>query len=82
MFKADIKEPIVPVKIHSRGLCGHESFLRYIVGNIGRVLKIDLVTLQVTFAMAATVTVEVDLRSSLPDRIWIGVDRDGFLAAN
>lgn len=28
--------------------------------------------------MAASVTVKVDLRNSLPDRIWIGMGSDGF----
>lgn len=45
---------------------------------MGKVLIIDLATLQVTCVLTASVTVEVDLGNSLPDRIWISIGQDGF----
>lgn len=64
MFKVGIEEPIVPVKIQFPQVLVtffKENFLGSIARNIGRVLKLDLATLHVTFAMAAIVTMEVEL---------------------
>lgn len=72
MFKAGIEAPIVPDKIQFPHLpvnFYNQNLIRSIAGNAGEVLKIDLASLQVTFAIVATITVEVDLRHFLPERI-------------
>lgn len=76
MFKAGIEAPIVPCKIqfpHSPVNFYNENLIRSIAGNVEKVLKIDLASLQVTFAIAATITMEVDLQHFLPDRIELAL---------
>lgn len=65
LFKAVIEALIILVKIQFSWLpvnFYNENLLRSIAKNVGEVLKI-LSTLHVTYAMAVSVTIEVDLRN-------------------
>lgn len=80
-FKAGIEAPIVLVKVQFLwpivNFC-NENLLWLIAWNVGKAFKTDVSTLQVIYFMATSITVELDLRSSLPDRIWMCICRDGF----
>lgn len=70
LVKPGSKAPIVLVKIHIPRLLVNfimRIFFDQIARNVAKVLKIDLVTLQVTSAIVALVTVEADFRNFLPE---------------
>ncbi|MQL94715.1 hypothetical protein Taro_027373 [Colocasia esculenta] len=64
--------PLLPVNFY------HEGFLKSIAGNFGTVLQIHDVTKSMTQTKEALVSVELDIKKTRPDRIWIGCDNDGF----
>lgn len=54
-----------------------EPLLHSIASNIGRVLKIDPSTLNLSNTMVARVCVELDVSKPPPSRVWIGFPGDG-----
>ena len=54
-----------------------DVFIRSIAGNIGRVLKIDPATANITNTTAARVCVEMDISKKIFNRIWIGLGEKG-----
>lgn len=80
-FSPNSDPSILPVWISLPGLPVNlfiNHMLRSIAGNIGKVLKIDPSTLNLTQTNAARVCLELDISESLPSRVWIGIPGGGF----
>lgn len=79
-FSPSTDSPILPVWISFPGLPVNfylEHLLRSIAGNVGKVLKIDPSTLNLSQTTAARVCVELDISKPLPSRVWIGCPGGG-----
>lgn len=73
-FSPSTDSPIIPVWIALPGLPVNffiEHLLRSIAGNIGRVLKIDPLTLNLTQTNVARVCIDLDISLPLPPRVCI-----------
>ncbi|XP_043717831.1 uncharacterized protein LOC122665759 [Telopea speciosissima] len=80
-FMAGWESPVVPIWVSLPGLpinFYQGNFLSSIAGTIGKALRVDSATINCTRTVAARVCVEIDLRKSLPDRVWIGYGSGGF----
>lgn len=79
-FSPDTDSLILPVWISFPGLPVNfflEHMIRSIAGNLGRVLKIDPTSLNLSNTAAARVCIKLDISKPLPSRIWIGVPWGG-----
>lgn len=64
--------PSIPVNFYQ------EEMLRSIAGNFGPVLRIHDATIAMTNTTEALVCVEMDLEMQRKERIWIGIENNGF----
>lgn len=80
-FSPDSDSPVLPIWIAFPFLPVNfflEPMLRSVAGNIGKVLKIDSSTSNLSNTSAARVCVELDISKIHPSRIWIGYPGGGF----
>lgn len=79
-FSPNADSSVLPVWISFPGLPANlfvEPMIRSIAGNIGKVLKIDPSTLNLSNTVAARVCVELDVTQSHPHRLWVGFPGGG-----
>lgn len=80
-FRHDIESSLTPVWISLPHLPIHffsKSPLYSIAQLVGKPLRIDTSTAELNRPSLARVCVEVDLKSKLPNRVWIGCGEWGF----
>ncbi|XP_043688008.1 uncharacterized protein LOC122639256 [Telopea speciosissima] len=80
-FKARQEAPMVSVWVSFPNLpinLYHGNFFSFVVGAVGKVLKVDGATVGCTRTVSARACVEVDVRSTPPEKIWIGGGSSGF----
>ncbi|CAI9112187.1 OLC1v1012593C1 [Oldenlandia corymbosa var. corymbosa] len=83
-FNPNFESSIVPVWVSFGGMPVHrfnEEYLRKLAGIIGKPLKIDVPTLNMSRPLVARVCMEVDLLKDLPKRIHLGVEGNTYFEA-
>ncbi|XP_043705296.1 uncharacterized protein LOC122655130 [Telopea speciosissima] len=80
-FKVGFEAFVVPIWVSFPNLpvnLYQGNFFKLVAGAVGKVLKVDGATTVVSRTIAARACVEIDLKSCLSEKVWIGYGASGF----